>query len=95
MPGLRGLFIPGPTNVPQAVRLAMDISMEDQRAPDLPAFTLPLFEDVKKVFKSRTGQVFLFPRLRHRRLGSRDAQHAVPGRPGADLPLRPVLPPLG
>jgi len=61
MPGLRGLFIPGPTNVPQAVRLAMDISMEDQRAPDLPAFTLPLFEDVKKVFKTRTGQVFLFP----------------------------------
>ena len=61
MPGTRGLFIPGPTNVPQAVRLAMDIAMEDQRAPDLPAFTLPLFEDVRKVFKSRTGQVFLFP----------------------------------
>jgi alanine-glyoxylate transaminase/serine-glyoxylate transaminase/serine-pyruvate transaminase len=39
----------------------MDIAMEDQRAPDLPAFTLPLFEDVKKVFKSRDGQVFLFP----------------------------------
>ena len=61
MPGTRGLFIPGPTNVPQAVRLAMDIAMEDQRAPDLPAFTLPLFEDVKKVFKTRSGQVFLFP----------------------------------
>lgn len=61
MPGIKGLFIPGPTNVPQAVRLAMDISMEDQRAPDLPAFTLPLFEDVKKVFKSKDGQVFLFP----------------------------------
>jgi alanine-glyoxylate transaminase/serine-glyoxylate transaminase/serine-pyruvate transaminase len=61
MPGLKGLFIPGPTNVPQAVRLAMDIAMEDQRAPDLPGFTLPLFEDVKKVFKSRDGQVFLWP----------------------------------
>lgn len=61
MLGTRGLFIPGPTNVPQAVRLAMDIAMEDQRAPDLPAFTLPLFEDVKKVFKTRSGQVFLFP----------------------------------
>ena len=59
MSGTRGLFIPGPTNVPQAVRVAMDIAMEDQRAPDLPAFTLPLFEDVKKVFKTRTGQVFL------------------------------------
>ena len=61
MPGIKGLFIPGPTNVPQAVRLAMDISMEDQRAPDLPAFTLPLFEDLKKIFKTRDGQVFLFP----------------------------------
>ena len=61
MPGHRGLFIPGPTNVPQAVRLAMDISMEDQRAPDLPAFTLPLFADVKKVFKTDKAQVFLFP----------------------------------
>ena len=61
MPGIRGLFIPGPTNVPDRVRRAMDIPMEDQRAPDLPHFTLPLFEDVKKVFQSRTGQVFLFP----------------------------------
>ncbi len=61
MPGVKGLFIPGPTNVPQAVRLAMDVAMEDQRAPDLPAFTLPLFADVKKIFKTRDGQVFLFP----------------------------------
>src|SRR5262245_35854815 len=61
MPGIRGLFIPGPTNVPEAVRRALAIPMEDQRAPDLPEFTLPLFEDVKKVFKSRTGQAFLFP----------------------------------
>lgn len=61
MPGVRGLFIPGPTNVPDAVRQALNIPMEDQRAPDLPAFTLPLFEDVKRVFKSRTGQAFLFP----------------------------------
>jgi alanine-glyoxylate transaminase / serine-glyoxylate transaminase / serine-pyruvate transaminase len=61
MPGINGLFIPGPTNVPQAVRLAMNISMEDQRAPDLPAFTLPLFDDLKKILKTRNGQVFLFP----------------------------------
>jgi alanine-glyoxylate transaminase/serine-glyoxylate transaminase/serine-pyruvate transaminase len=61
MPGLRGLFIPGPTNVPDRVRRAMDIPMEDQRAPDLPQFTLPLLEDVKKVFKCKTGQAFLFP----------------------------------
>jgi alanine-glyoxylate transaminase/serine-glyoxylate transaminase/serine-pyruvate transaminase len=61
MPGQKGLFIPGPTNVPQAVRLAMDIGMEDQRSPDFPSFTLPLFEDVKKIFKTREAQVFLWP----------------------------------
>ena len=56
-----GLFIPGPTNVPERVRSAIDIPMEDQRAPDLPAFTLPLFRDLKRIFQTRDGQVFLFP----------------------------------
>jgi len=55
------LFIPGPTNVPEAVRRAIDIPMEDMRAPDFPEFTLPLFEDLKKVFQTETGRVFLFP----------------------------------
>jgi alanine-glyoxylate transaminase/serine-glyoxylate transaminase/serine-pyruvate transaminase len=61
MPGRKFLFIPGPTNIPERVRQAMAIPMEDQRAPDLPAFTLPLFEDLKRVFKTRTGQILLFP----------------------------------
>jgi alanine-glyoxylate transaminase/serine-glyoxylate transaminase/serine-pyruvate transaminase len=39
----------------------MDIAMEDQRAPDLPDFTLPLFRDLKRIFQSQDGQVFLFP----------------------------------
>jgi alanine-glyoxylate transaminase / serine-glyoxylate transaminase / serine-pyruvate transaminase len=61
MPGTTALFIPGPTNVPHRVRQAIDRPMEDQRAPDLPAFTLPLFRDLKTVFKTRTGAIFLFP----------------------------------
>ncbi len=61
MQGARGLFVPGPTNVPEQVRKAIDIPMEDHRAPDLPEFTLPLFRDLKKIFKSESGQVFLFP----------------------------------
>jgi alanine-glyoxylate transaminase/serine-glyoxylate transaminase/serine-pyruvate transaminase len=61
MPGRNFLFIPGPTNVPQRVRNAMSIEQEDMRAPDFPQFTLPLFEDLKKVFKTRTGRVFLYP----------------------------------
>jgi alanine-glyoxylate transaminase/serine-glyoxylate transaminase/serine-pyruvate transaminase len=47
--------------MPDVVRLAMDIPLEDQRAPDFPAFTLGLFQDLKKIFKTRSGQVFLFP----------------------------------
>ena len=61
MAGRNFLFIPGPTNVPQRVRNAMALEQEDMRAADFPDFTLPLFEDVKKVFKSKTGRVFIFP----------------------------------
>ena len=61
MLGVRGLFVPGPTNVPETVRKAIDIPMEDHRAPDLPTFTLPLFADLKQIFKTESGQVFLFP----------------------------------
>ena len=59
MAGQNSLFIPGPTNIPETLRRAMDIPMEDQRAPDFPDFSLPLFQDLKKVFKTDTGQVFL------------------------------------
>lgn len=56
-----GLFIPGPTNVPDQVRRAMNLPQEDMRAPDFPKFTLPLFADLKKVFKTETGQPFIYP----------------------------------
>ena len=61
MIGTKSLFVPGPTNIPETIRRAMDVPMEDHRAPDLPDFTLPLFADLKKVFKTETGKVFLFP----------------------------------
>jgi alanine-glyoxylate transaminase / serine-glyoxylate transaminase / serine-pyruvate transaminase len=61
MSGFHGLFIPGPTNMPFGVRQAMDVPLEDQRSPEFPAFTLPLFRDLKKAFKTEKGQVFLFP----------------------------------
>lgn len=61
MPGRNFLYIPGPTIVPQRVRNAMAIEQEDMRAADFPKLTLPLFEDVKKIFKSKTGRVFIFP----------------------------------
>lgn len=55
------LYIPGPTNIPEPVRRAMDVRMEDMRSPEFPKFTLPIFEDLKKVFKMKDGRVFIFP----------------------------------
>lgn len=61
MPGRNFLFIPGPTNVPDRINRAMHLAQEDMRAPDLPNFTKPLYEDMKKVFKTKTGRVFIYP----------------------------------
>lgn len=59
--GTTHLCIPGPTNIPEAVRQAMNVPMQDQRASDFPALTLPLFDDLKKIFGNETGRVFLYP----------------------------------
>lgn len=61
MPGFKGLAVPGPTNMPFQVRQAMDVALEDHRAPDFPELTMPLFAGLKKVFKTETGHVFIFP----------------------------------
>lgn len=61
MPGRNSLHIPGPTIVPQRIRNAMAIEQEDMRAADFPEFTLPLFNDLKKIFKTETGRIFIFP----------------------------------
>jgi len=37
------------------------VAMEDHRSSKFPDLTLPLFQDLKKVFKSTDGQVFIFP----------------------------------
>ena len=59
--GYTGLFIPGPTNVPDRIRQAMNVPMQDMRAPDFGDLTLPLFSDVKKVMRTETAEVFMFP----------------------------------
>jgi alanine-glyoxylate transaminase / serine-glyoxylate transaminase / serine-pyruvate transaminase len=59
--GMTHLFIPGPTNVPDPVRRAMNVPMEDQRSADFPALTLPLFADLKTIFGNESGRVFIFP----------------------------------
>lgn len=61
MAGRNFLFVPGPTNVPDRVLRAMHVAMEDHRSSSFPSLTKPLFENLKQVFKTATGQPFLFP----------------------------------
>lgn len=35
--------------------------MTDHRSPNFPQLVKPLFEDLKKVFKTTSGQTFIFP----------------------------------
>ena len=58
--GFNGLAVPGPTNMPFALHRAMDVALEDHRAPDFPEFTLPLLADLKRIFRLSAGQVFVF-----------------------------------
>lgn len=59
--GHNHLFIPGPTNVPESVRRAMNVPMQDMRAPDFGDLTLDLFTGMKKVLRTENGQVMFFP----------------------------------
>ncbi len=59
--GRNFLFVPGPTNVPDRVLRAMVIAMEDHRSSSFPQLSTGLLRDLKKVFKTTAGQVFIFP----------------------------------
>lgn len=61
MTGQNPVFIPGPTNIPDRLRYAMSIQTTDHRAPDFVELLSPVLEDLKKVFKTKTGQVITFP----------------------------------
>ncbi len=61
MIGFKTLAVPGPTNMPFEVRRAMEVPLEDHRAPDFPEFTLPLLADLKTIFRTNSGRIFVFP----------------------------------
>jgi alanine-glyoxylate transaminase/serine-glyoxylate transaminase/serine-pyruvate transaminase len=61
MAGRNFLFVPGPTNVPDRVLRAMHIAMEDHRSSSFPSLAAPLFEELKKIFQTTSGQAFIFP----------------------------------
>jgi alanine-glyoxylate transaminase/serine-glyoxylate transaminase/serine-pyruvate transaminase len=61
MAGRNFLFVPGPTNVPERVQRAMNVSMEDHRSPTFPELTRACLNGLKSVFKTTTGTPLLFP----------------------------------
>src|SRR3989442_12340962 len=61
MPGRNFLFVPGPTNVPERILRAMNRAMEDHRSSAFPELATGLFRDLRKIFKTTTGQAFIFP----------------------------------
>ncbi|HUL04458.1 MAG TPA: aminotransferase class V-fold PLP-dependent enzyme [Gemmatimonadales bacterium] len=61
MAGRNFLFVPGPTNVPDRILRAMHRAMEDHRSSAFPELPAALFPALKKVFKTTTGQPFIFP----------------------------------
>jgi len=59
--GRNFLFVPGPTNIPDRVQRAMIVAMEDHRSSRFPDLSMSVLSDLKKVFKTDEGQVFIFP----------------------------------
>ena len=55
------VFIPGPTNIPDRLRHACDVPTIDHRSASFGAMFKPLFAGVKKVLRTRTGEVIFFP----------------------------------
>ncbi len=61
IPGRNFLFVPGPTNVPDRIQRAMMVAMEDHRSSKFPELTRQVLDDLKRVFKTSAGSMFLFP----------------------------------
>ena len=61
MPGRNFLFVPGPTNTPDRILRAMHHAMEDHRSASFPALSRSILADLTKVFRTETGQAFVFP----------------------------------
>ena len=60
-PGRNFLFVPGPTNIPDRILRAMHVAMEDHRSSDFPKLTMPLYEGLKQVFRTKDGDVVILP----------------------------------
>ena len=55
------VFIPGPTNMPEAIRKACDMPTIDHRSPLFGQILHPARAGVQEILKSETAEVFIFP----------------------------------
>ncbi len=55
------VFIPGPTNMPEAVRLACHMPTIDHRSPLFAEILHPCLDGVRRVLKSAAAEIFIFP----------------------------------
>ncbi|MBW3241750.1 aminotransferase class V-fold PLP-dependent enzyme [Epibacterium sp. DP7N7-1] len=55
------VFIPGPTNIPERLRKACDMPTIDHRSPLFGQILHPARDGVRKVLKSTSAEVFIFP----------------------------------
>lgn len=55
------VFIPGPTNIPESIRKAVDMPTIDHRSPLFADILHPALANVRKVLKSKDAEVFFFP----------------------------------
>lgn len=55
------IFIPGPTNIPEVLRKAVDMPTIDHRSPLFGKILHPALEGAKKVLKTTQAEVFAFP----------------------------------
>ena len=55
------VFIPGPTNIPEALRKACDMPTIDHRSPLFGSILHPARDGVQKVLKSKSAEIFIFP----------------------------------
>ncbi|MGB7243433.1 MAG: L-aspartate--glyoxylate aminotransferase BhcA [Sulfitobacter sp.] len=55
------VFIPGPTNIPEALRKACDMPTIDHRSPLFGQILHPARAGVQKILKSESAEVFIFP----------------------------------
>src|SRR6056297_4264009 len=55
------VFIPGPTNIPDRLRRAMQVQTMDHRSPAFAGVLAPVCEGCKRVFGTETGEIVIFP----------------------------------